>query len=281
MSNVWTYEVFHYTRSDSFLTSNDISGDLIGIPLFTDTGTGVFNSAVILISIPDGKYISKTPIIDDFDRIRIKATDYEGNEYNSVYDVIRRTPIKDETIGTRMQITLLGIEHWLDKFSFSQPGFFKSSLDMANLLFNQYQESRALHNPFILNTTGTGVGTIDFPSYTTNIYDFGIGPEKIYSRLIDLADKLGGSVENGGVLDYFDIRPNYDPNSVNIMTIEGFSSGNPIKTTGNEVVVDDTLYPAISNVRGYLYVIKGTVINVLGGAITGNMLTVDSNFRRA
>lgn len=279
MSNIWTYEVTWYDRTDLFVTSRDISSDIIGIPMFTDTGSGVFNSAVIVLSLSTGKYITESPIIEDLDRIRITGTDYSGNTYNCVYDVMKRTTIKDESGGTKLEITLLGIEHWLDKFNFSQPGFFKSAKHMSNLMIDQYNASRGTHNPVISNNSQSN--NIQFPDWTINTYDYGIGPEKIYQRLVDLADKLGGSVENGGVLDYFDIRPLYNTSNVTSLFIEAFSSGNPDVTGSSEVTITDTLNVAISNARGSLDSIQGNVINVFGGDAAGSLPLDFVKFRDA
>ena len=282
MSNAWTYTITHYDRSDTFLTTNDLSDDLIGIPLFTDTGSGIFNSAVVFLSLATGKYVTQSPLIEDLDRIRITAVDDNANTYDAVYDVMKRTVIKDEVSGTRLQLTLLGTEHWLDKFNFSQPGFFKNAREMSDKLFAQYQESRAGDNPFILNTDYTGTtDTIDFPIWTINNYDFGVGPERIYQRLIDLADKLGGSVENGGVLDYYDVRPLYDATSVHLLTMEAFPSGNPDVTSGNEVTITDTIDVAVSNVKGALDSIQGNVINAFGDDISGSLPVGYTKFRSA
>ncbi len=74
MAETITYEITHYIRSGWFSTRQRLDNDLIGIPLFTDTGTGIFNSYVMVIDTPDGQYITSGTIIADRDRIRIKVT---------------------------------------------------------------------------------------------------------------------------------------------------------------------------------------------------------------
>ncbi len=271
MAETITYEITHYIRSGGFSTRQRLDNDLIGIPLFTDTGTGIFNSSVMVIDTPDGKYITSGTIIDDRDRIRIKVTNtITSNVYNRLYDVVKRTIKLDTVKGGYMELTLLGLEHWIDKFNYSQKGFFKSAFDMGEKMIKQYSDSKGDDTPSLTSSVNS-TSTNKLPNFTNNIYDYGIGPDKIYQRLLDLADRQGGSVENGGVLDYYDIRVDTDDTDAKLMNINIFSSGDPDNTEGNEVTIKDTLNDPVGEIRGAIDTEEANIINNFGGDTSGSL----------
>jgi len=53
-----------YDATDTYSTNANITGDVVGIPLFTDNGSGEINTATIHVKAPYGKYITSTsPVI--------------------------------------------------------------------------------------------------------------------------------------------------------------------------------------------------------------------------
>ncbi len=75
---------------------------------------------------------------------------------------------------------------------------------MGENMIKQSSYSKGDDTPSLTSSV-TSTSTNKLPNFTNNIYDYGIGPAKLYQRLLVLADRQGESVENGGVFDYYDI----------------------------------------------------------------------------
>ena len=112
MTSNWTYTITHFDESNSW-ASVDITEDIVSIPTVTDTGSGEVNSARIILSANEGKFISVVPYIDQFDRIRIQINDGEGGTYDRYFDVIKILPSESKSQGTRVELFLMGLEHHL------------------------------------------------------------------------------------------------------------------------------------------------------------------------
>ena len=72
------------------------------MPLVTDTGTGDVNSARIILSANNGKFIKTSPVIDQYDRIRIQIDDGDSTTTNDdkYFDVIKILPSESKSEPT-------------------------------------------------------------------------------------------------------------------------------------------------------------------------------------
>ena len=84
--------ITHADESDGYATTTDITSDLMGIPIFTDTGSGEVNEAEIALSAKGGKFINTGTIIEKFDRFRIQMDDLDGNSYDRWYELTGVAP---------------------------------------------------------------------------------------------------------------------------------------------------------------------------------------------
>ena len=89
----WSYTVTYVS------TSKDISSHVVSIEKMTDVGSGEVNTATLILNARDGQFITQsnsgdTPIIDEFDKIKISITDKNGDTYSRVYEVYTLTPKK-------------------------------------------------------------------------------------------------------------------------------------------------------------------------------------------
>ena len=77
----WKYTITHYKNAGG---TQDLSGDVISIPMLTDTGSGEVNTAIIILNAVDGQYISDSvnsrSIILQHDIIKIRVTDGLSNQ---------------------------------------------------------------------------------------------------------------------------------------------------------------------------------------------------------
>ena len=72
----WSYTITHYKNAGG---TQYLTDDVISIPMFTDTGSGEVNTAVIILNAVDGQYISDSvnsrSIILQHDIIKIVVND--------------------------------------------------------------------------------------------------------------------------------------------------------------------------------------------------------------
>ena len=114
----WEYTITHYKNAGG---TQDLSDDVISIPMFTDTGSGEINTAIILLNSVDGQYISDSinsrSIILQHDIIKIAVSDglaaqgTQQGSYEKFFNVVKKIPIKSKSEGGRVQIELLGVEN--------------------------------------------------------------------------------------------------------------------------------------------------------------------------
>ena len=269
----WTYTFTHYSRSDSWSTSQNLNSVFIAAPIFTDTSDGSVNSAVLKIDANLGHYIRDARNgevgfpnkINIYDRIKIEMDDGYGNTYSRIFDVTKKTPAKDSRNGTTLQLTLTGIEHWLQKVNYSKQTFALTAQELLVDLISVYNANKTTQMPTLV------VGINELPPIYVSV-DWGINEDSIYNRLHELADSMGASAANGGVLDYFDIR--FVTSGVNNLTLNIFSSGN-IGESKPSVTVNGSESALQSD--GGLASVEGTMINAWG-AIDGGSLPI--NFSR-
>ena len=75
----WEYTITHYYDVNGTTGTQDVSDNIISIPLFTDTGSGEINEAKILLDADNGNYIkddsSGKRIIQQHDIIKLTVDD--------------------------------------------------------------------------------------------------------------------------------------------------------------------------------------------------------------
>lgn len=275
MASNWNYTVTHYDGTDSW-AATDITEDVIAIPTFTSAGSGEMNSAKLVLAADRGKYIKvigSSPRIRQFDRIRIVVTDgLTAFSYNRVFDVIKMTPIKTKSQGTRLQLVLLGIEHWLDKVNYAKTSYYDTAFNVLKDIGQSYNAHRGNLMPELKGHDDIAFNGL--PDYTSNIYDYGLNEDTCYVRMNDVIDKLGASADDGGVLDFFELSFISSVSSVEEITVRARRSGsNPL----SPVTIEDSTNVNVGESEGGIEAITGTVINAWGANDQGS---IPRNFSR-
>lgn len=240
----WVYTVTHYDKSNSW-TSQDVTGDTEDLH-FTDVVNEV-QVAELIIDANEGHYMrdqrsgeSGFPTkIDKQDRIRIISDDGSGTttDYNEVFDIIRKTPIKSENGGTYLKLQLKHIGRWIeDSVAFIGRGTFQNPAQMWEDIGKYYEANRGTDQPVLTGHLLTDTGTNELPQGTIQHYDFGNNEEKPMERLRQITDQQGASGANGGILDFYDFKLNASVANVTSFVLENFSSGSP--SSGSEVTID-------------------------------------------
>lgn len=272
MASNWNYTVIH-TDIDTDVTT-DLSDDVIGIPIFTDTGTGELNVAHLQLSAANGKYVTSSPKIDQFDKIRIVCIDGTGYTYDLVYDVKNILPPENKREGTIVELDLVDPAQHLNRMYYVGPRYFENSYEMFKQIGRYYNENSGLQQPIL---KGHDLVTYNkLPNYTMNTYDFGLNQEKCLNRMLQVVDKLGGSVESGGVLDYYDIKFESAPGNITDLYVKAFPSG----STGSFIIRSDSVDDIIST-EPELNDMDGNVVYAWGGDTDGSLPVDFSKYKSA
>ena len=275
-SNFKNLVVTWYDETDSYVTTLNLTGDVVGIPVFTDSGSGEVNYCTVNIKAPYGKYITSTsPVpIDQFDRIHITLDDLDGNTYSRYFEVQEIIPGSDKDAGTILTLECLGIEYHTQMMHFSKQFWFNSAFRPASVVGSTYNDNKGTTQPLLtgFDTTydpDTAIGN-DLPQFTQGIYDYGINPAYCYNIWLDLVERQAAAVSRGGVFDFFELG--IDTPSVNQIDFRAFSSGSsPESKTGNPdpVTIIKTLKINPAETEGGIDNATGTISYVLGDARSG------------
>ena len=246
IGNIKNFFVTWFDESDSYVTTSDITDEVLGIS-FTDTGSGEVNSSVIKLSGAFGNFITDNGVpvvIDQYDRFRIQCEDLVGNTYDHYFEFNPLiVPSQTKTEGTLLELNLIGTEYHTQRISFAGRFWFSDAFRVAREIGTSYNENKNSLQPTL---TGHATGYIQanqigngFPKFTVNHYEYGLVEDSGYNRWNQMLDKLGGSVASGGVLDYFECG--FETSDVNAVEIALFSAGS---RTNN--LDDDASLPTIT-----------------------------------
>jgi hypothetical protein len=242
MTSEWTLTLTHYDESNSYSSTVLDSSDIDSIPMFTDNGGSEVNGATIILNAVDGKFLTSAPIIDQFDKFRIVATDGLGGTYDRVFEVKRIIPSEDNGQGTTAQIECLGNEWYLQHLHYARPQWFKTAFEVMADIGNTYNLDPSTtanggklpdlsehDQPY--NTT-TQLGNA-LPKHTLNVYDYGTKPTFMHDLMNTHIDMQASTVDLGGVLDYFDLGFDTDPSDLHKIKMRCPSSGSDPEAGGS------------------------------------------------
>ena len=273
MPNNWTVAITHYdigTTTETVITENFVS-----LPKATDTGNEEINSATLVLSAPLGKFITTTPVISQFDRIRIVITDIGTNEYNKVFDVVKIIPSWTKSEGVRVTLALQGMEHHLQKINHVKPFFYEGGSETFEDIVTLYNASKGSTQPTLTSATNS----LPNANFSVNNYDFAVNQDSCHNRMLSIIDKLGASVDDGGALDFYDLR--FTNSNANFTTLASnvFSSGSP--TSGSEVTITETSSVNVGESESGVDSITGTVVHSWGAVDQGSLPIDYSQFKSA
>jgi hypothetical protein len=231
-SNFTNLVVTWFKEDFNYATSKDITNFVQSIPLFTDAGGGEVNEAQIVLSGAFGQFISdeisSETVIEEFDRFRIEVTDLAGNIYDRFFELKPSfLPTQTKAEGTLLTLDLIGTEYHTQEIHFNRAFWFADAFEVAREIGEGYQTNRGARQP---NLIGHDIGYSQvskfgngLPKSTVNHYEYGLHPDYVFNYWTDIGDKLGGSVDTGGILDFFDTS--FDTPSIDEINIAIFSQG--------------------------------------------------------
>lgn len=235
MSRLASYTVTHI--DEETLVETALTGDIEVIDIH-EVGNEQVNYGVIRLNARSGKYLTSSPIIDQFDKIRIQMTDKETppNTFDRYYEVDTIIPVESTQEGNVVEVELLGQEHHVQKIHFAKQYYFDNAYNVVKDLASIYNDNKGTKQPEIEDNADNADNAL--PKWTSNHYDFNIAEEFIYDGMVDVVGSLGASVSNRGAGDFFDLQFVNGSDSGKIK-LKAFSSGSS-PTAGSEVTLTDT-----------------------------------------
>jgi len=214
------------------------------------------------------------------DRIRIISADGQGNpNYNEVFDVIKKIPIKSEGGGTYLRLMLKHVGRWLeDGIPFIGRGTFENPKLMWQKIGDYYNDNKGTDQP-TLSGHLTSDATNKLPEGIIEHFDFGNNEEKCFERLRQIADQQGAAGANGGQLDFFNFKVKASAANVTSFTLENFSSGSP--SDGSEVTIDTSSDTTVNagETDGGEEELRGNIVFMWGSNDAGTLPTDYSRFK--
>jgi hypothetical protein len=276
--------VTHYSDSSSYVTSTNITSDVLSLPIFTDTGSGEINECEIALSAKDGKYINTGTIIKEFDRFRIQITDLSSNSYDRYFEVTDIIPTQSKSEGSILTIRCLGIEYHTQMINYARRDWFETSYNVANHIGTSYGENKGSRQPTLTShnspySTSTKKG-VALPDFTNNHYEFGQNEENHYNRWMDLVDLLGGSAASGGVGDFFELG--FETSGVSDIELAIFSSGartRSVTADSSHITIKNTQSINVSEQEGGISNPTGTNLLAWGSSTHGSLPTEFAKYR--
>ena len=258
----WSYTVTYVE------TSKDITSSVIAIDKMTDVGSGEINSATLILNARHGDFITNansgdTPILDEFDKIKIEITDKNGDSYRRIFEVDTLVPKKTIQEGIRLEVELLGQERCLQQVHFAKQYYYENAFNVAKDIVDRYSVNKGSAQVTIEKQDDTSYNIL--PKWTANNYDFGSSEMFCYDGLTELIDKLGTSISGGGANDFFELGFD-DPDKVSGVQdatkiyFKGFSSGSFPSSTSNYTTLENATTLPIYNTNGTLEAKSGTVV---------------------
>ncbi len=172
-----TYKVEHFSN-DSTPVPTDISTFVHSVDYVNLFSDGRINTAALTLQAQAGQFMTNsssgtTPILSNFDRIRITGTDPDGNSYSHIFEIINDLAQLSQSAEYLLPLTLEGRERALAVIPFS--GYF-DPLDhramVAKILNTYFTTFNPLLQPLIRAVDDFGFNSNNLPEYSPNIWDF-------------------------------------------------------------------------------------------------------------
>lgn len=261
---------------DPDTAATDISNDIISVEC-TDVGTGEVKSAKIKLNAINGKFITATPILIQFDKIKIVITDEDSMTYTQIYEVDRIIPIKNSSEGNVIEVELLGQEHHLQKIDVAKQFYFETAFNVAKDISDFYNDANGTLQPDVQNHDSSTSGNNELPQWTYNTYQFGISELKAYDALMEVVEGLGASVANKGAGDFYELYFDSNVADTSKINFKTFPSGS-LPTAGNEIIITDSTAVNEAPTEGGIDTVTGTLVKAWGGKGMGTLPQSVQNF---
>lgn len=169
-----------------------------------ETGSGKVRNGTMMLNGLLGAFMTNTnsgatPLVDEYNLIQISLTDEDSTTFTANYEVLKDRPRDGVSIGSLLQVDLLGPEHHLLRFPVSPQSSRRDRADSAYTkaveIIDIYNDQKGSLQPSI-SAHDTTANTL--PKFTANHYPFSLSPIKAYDALQYINDRVSSSRAAGG-----------------------------------------------------------------------------------
>jgi len=260
-------------RLDPGGTNTDLTPDFIAIPLLTDVVTDEVRQCILVLSANDGKYITTSPIINQFNKIRINHTDEDGNIFNEVFEVIKIIPRQTQREGTKLELHLVDNSHSLQDIQYIKPHYSETPRNVSIDICQYYNSEKGSLQPTVIDYD---TSANKLPNWVLNNYDFGLNEDSCFDRLKEVVDKNAASGDAGGVFDFYETRFHTDESNQNLIHLKAFVSGSE---PASPITISSSNSLNIGESEAGIEAKTGTIVINWGSNNDGTLDTGFSRFR--
>ncbi len=246
-----------------------------------EIGTGELRSLSMRLNSQFGQFITEdnagtTPILDQFDQVRLNVTDRDGKVFDTIYEVDILRPINDTQMGTVLEVEMLAREYHTSKVMFSKPFFFENAFNVTRDIIDFYNDPDS-KGTLQSDVEGGDITTTNtLPEWTANEFRFDLHEQSAYDGLLQVVDRMGSSVAAGGGGDFWELA--FVDNIIQTITVNMFISGNPPRQQTDgvfdpalAVTIIDTLAVNPAEEEGGIESTRGTVVGSWGANSFGSL----------
>ena len=113
-----------------------------------EIGSGEIRSAKIRMNAQFGAFVTNTnafgdgadstPLLDEYQKLRITIQDRNANTLDAVYEVDNLKPLQNTQQGTVLEVESLGLELHLQRVHYYKPFFFESWFEVSRYILYYY-----------------------------------------------------------------------------------------------------------------------------------------------
>ena len=276
--------LIEHLSNDATPVPTDISAYLYELDSFSLYSDGRISTASLTLRASGGAFKTNTnsgttPILNNFDRIRITVTDLNGMSYKHIFEIINDMNQLTNKAEYLLPLTLEGRERALAQIPFSaytDPAI--SSYEMLELVLNNYFVSyNPIAQPLISTNPTFTTDSNQFPTYNPNIWDF-LYIDNSLDAIIAIGNLSDQSVDAGGSGDRFAIIFEDHPTIITRMTLRVIPQGenNPTSTV---VIRGNQLTNPISSITKIKEPLTGTTVIARGRPGSGGVPVEGDQYR--
>ena len=232
---------------------------------------GRISTSALTLQADFGQFVTDsnggtTPIIRQFDRIRITYTSIDNDSYSHIFEVINDLAQESRQAGTLLPLTLEGRERNLSLVPFS--GFFDPPIghdDMISRILSVYGGSKnSTTQPTMIDSTN------ELENYNPNFWDFQY-VDNCLDAITSVVNNANLGVSQGGLGDRFAVTFNDVPGDLGIMQISIFSQGSANSANPYRTLTPSDIYEPVQRLARLKQPVTGTVVIARGRPGSGGM----------
>lgn len=262
--------------------NTDITDKVVSIDKCTDIANGV-TQLVISFNSEFGGFITDadvdgsatTPILDEFDMLKITFTDKNDVVFTKIYEIENLLGRRTGSENLRLEVHALGIEWRLNAMPFAKQFYYENAAVIARDIIDIFNDNNGT-DPDIENHDVFTSGNNELPRWTANTVPFNISDTMCMDGLKEQMVNLGAPISAFGAGDYFAFKFTDKAGSPGTLEFSAFSSGSK---PASPLTVQNANITPVHNLFGENERKSGNIVGIKGALDFGSLPTQFAKFR--